>query len=153
MSKKLLESVERHSISDFLLDEEASIPKGRLLTIGSLMVVLACVLGVQDVFAGHRSHSSHSSHSSGSGGHSSHSSGGYGHGSHSSHVSHSSHSSSSGLHSSHASGGGYGHSSHANGYNYHSNVAPDSGGQSGSAPLPPDMPKVPQILPDTIPPE
>ncbi len=56
-----LASVTQHSISDFLLDEEASIPKGRLFTIGSLMVVLACTLGVQDAFAWHTSHSSHSS--------------------------------------------------------------------------------------------
>ena len=152
MAKKLfneLESTKRHSISDFLLDEEANIPKGRLLTIGSLMVVLACMLGIQDAFAKHESHGSHRSHSSGSGGHSSHSSGGYGHESHSSHRSHSSH-------LSHSSGGGYGHnshvsgghSSHSSGYNYHSNAAP--------APILPDVPdilKIPQILPDTISPE
>ncbi len=56
MAKKLfneIETVEHHSVSDFLLDEEASIPKGRILTIGSLMAVLACILGVQDAFAEH----------------------------------------------------------------------------------------------------
>ncbi|MBQ3450478.1 MAG: hypothetical protein IJG34_11355, partial [Synergistaceae bacterium] len=85
-----IETVTRHSISDFLLDEEASIPKGQLLAIGSLMVVLSCVLGVQDASAWHSSHSSalHSSHSNfGYPRHSSHSS-------HSSHASHASHSNS-----------------------------------------------------------
>ena len=96
MAKKLFNEtpdVKRHSISDFLFDEEASIPQGRLFTIGSLMIVLACTLGVQDAFAWHTSHSSHGSHGShGSGGgygHSSHLSGSM-HGSHSSHSSHSS---------------------------------------------------------------
>ena len=64
MAKKFfneLPNVTKHSISDFLLDEEVSIPKGKLFTIGSLMVVLACTLGVQDAFGWHTSHSSHSS--------------------------------------------------------------------------------------------
>ena len=83
MAKKLfneLESVTHHSISDFLLDEEASIPKGQLLAIGSLMVVLACTLGVQDALAWHNNYlyPNHSSHAS--------------HASHSSHASHASHS-------------------------------------------------------------
>ena len=134
MAKKLfneIETVEHHSISDFLLDEEASIPKGRILTIGSLMTVLACILGVQDAFA---RHGSHSSHGSGSGGHSSHSSGGYGH-------------------SSHASAG---HSNHSSSYNYHSNVAPSPAKPPAITSVLPDTPdtlKIPQILPGTIPPE
>ncbi len=85
MAKKLfneVKSVSSHSISDFLLNEEASIPKGQLLAIGSLMVVLSCVLGVQDASAWHSSHSNwgypnHSSHSS--------------HSSHASHASHANH--------------------------------------------------------------
>ena len=72
MAKKLfneLEAVSSHYISDFLFDEEASIPKGQRLGIGSLMVVLSCVLGVQDASAWHSSHNNwdyprHSSHSS-----------------------------------------------------------------------------------------
>lgn len=68
--------VAQHSISDFLFDEEASIPKGRLMAIGTLMVILAFAIAADDAFAGHRSHSSHKSHSS--------------HRSHSSHSSHSS---------------------------------------------------------------
>ena len=83
MAKKLFDevkSVSNHSISDFLFDEEASIPKGQLLAIGSLMVVLSCVLGVQDASAWHSSHSNymHPNHSS--------------HSSHASHASHASHS-------------------------------------------------------------
>ena len=126
MTQKLFnefETVKHHSVSDFLLDEEANIPKGRLLSIGSLTIVLACVLGVQDAFAGHRSHSSHSSHSS-------HRSGVR----HSSHISHTSHSS--------------GHYSHSSSYNYHSNVAP---APSIPTPILPSTLKTPQTLPDTIP--
>ncbi len=91
MAKKLfneLDTVTHHSIQDFLLDEEANIPRERLLIVGSVMVLLACVLSAQDAFAGHRSHSSHRSH--------------YSHRSHSSHrsgVRHSSHSSSYHYHS------------------------------------------------------
>ena len=74
-----IESVNNHSISDFLFDEEASIPKSQLLVVGSLMVVLSCVLGIQDASAWHSSHSNymHPNHSS--------------HSSHASHASHASH--------------------------------------------------------------
>ena len=88
MAKKLfneLEIVTQHSISDFLFNEEASIPKGRLLAIGSLTVVLSVMLGLQDASAWHSSHSNY--------GHSSHFSSYPKHSSHSSHASHSSHSS------------------------------------------------------------
>ena len=72
MSRKLfneLENVKQHSISDFLFDEEASIPRGKLLSVGSLMVVLTVTLGIQDASAYHSSHSNyfypnHSSHAS-----------------------------------------------------------------------------------------
>jgi hypothetical protein len=74
----------RQSITEFLYDEEASIPRGRLLMVGSVMVVLAVLMNIQDAFAGHGSHVSHGSHDS--------------HVSHVSHVSHSSHSN----HSNHA---------------------------------------------------
>ena len=127
MAKKLFnefKTVTDHSISDFLLDEEASIPKGRLLTIGSIMIVLAVVLGVQDAFAGHRSHRSHSSHRSGS----------Y----HRSHVSHTSHS--SGSHSSHSS------STYKPGVTSGVSAEP-----SVSLPVSPETLKIPQVLPDTIP--
>jgi activator of HSP90 ATPase len=87
------------SVETYLFDEEGSIPRSKLVHVGSMVLLLGMVLGL-DAFAKHSSHSSHqshSSHSSGSGGHVSHVS-------HSSHVSgsHSSHSSSS--HSSHSSG-------------------------------------------------
>ena len=79
MAKKLfdeLTTVKNHSISDFLFDEEASIPEGRLFAIGSLIIVLTCTLGVHEAIAWHTSHSSHSSHGSGGGyGHFSHTSG------------------------------------------------------------------------------
>ena len=130
MAKKLfneLETVTQHSISDFLLDEEASIPKGRLLAIGSLTVVLAVILGVQDALAGHRSHRSHSSHRSGAW-----------------HASHRSHTSarggtSHGSHSSHSSGG------------YHSNATPRPTTPATPDPVSPSVLKIPQTLPDTIP--
>ena len=129
MAKKIfneLSIVTEHSISDFLLDEEASIPKGRLLTIGSLMIVLAVVLGVQDAFAGHRSHRSHSSHRSGA----------Y----HRSHVSHISHTSA--RHSS--------HSSHSSNFYYNSKtVTPPK--SLPAAPASPNNFKIPQVMPDTIP--
>ena len=78
-------------ISDFLYEEEGNISRGKILTIGSLMLV-AGILFSNYVFAAHRSHSSHSSHSS-------HRSGS---GSHYSHQSHQSHTSSS-THTSHSS--------------------------------------------------
>ena len=59
-------------IEDFLYDEEGNIPVGKVLTIGSMILILGLLM---DAFAAHRSHSSHSSHQSGySGGHSSHTS-------------------------------------------------------------------------------
>ena len=90
-------SIKQHSITDFLFDEEASIPKSKLLIVGSLMVILAVTLGVQDALAGHRSHRSHRSSRTGHSSHYSHSS--HRSGSHSSHSNHSNHSS----HSNHAS--------------------------------------------------
>ena len=85
----------KKSITDFLYEEEGNIPRNKLLTLGS-MILLLSILYADEAFAGHRSHSSHSSH--GSHGSSSH---GSSHGSHSSHESHSSHQSVS--HSSHGS--------------------------------------------------
>ena len=85
----------KKSITDFLYEEEGNIPRNKLLTLGS-MILLLSILYADEAFAGHRSPSSHSSH--GSHGSSSH---GSSHGSHSSHESHSSHQSVS--HSSHGS--------------------------------------------------
>lgn len=86
--RDLFPKIEKN-IADFINDEEASIPRSKLLAIGS-MVFLMSVLLAQDIFAAHGSHSSHSSHKSHSS-HVSHSSGSYTR-SHSSHASHSNHS-------------------------------------------------------------
>lgn len=67
-------------IEDFLLDEEGSIPRNKVLMIGS-MVLLLNIIMTQEVFAGHYSHSSHRSHSSHSSAH---------HGNHGNHASHNS---------------------------------------------------------------
>lgn len=72
------------SISDFLYDEEGNIPRGKILAVGSIMLILS-IMFVDPALAYHGSHSSHASHAS----HESHSS----HVSHDSHDSHASHSS------------------------------------------------------------
>lgn len=74
----------KKSISSFVYDEEGSIPREKVLLIGS-MVLLMNLMITQDIFAKHYSHSSHRSHSS----HSSHSSSRHGnHGNHSNHANH-----------------------------------------------------------------
>lgn len=105
------------SVDDFLSDEEGNIPMSKVLTIGSMIMILG-ILFAEDVFAAHSSHRSHSSHSS-------HSSGGGGYG-HSSHVSHSSHQSgvSGGDYSGGVSGGSSATVAPANAS--HNNVAPDA---------------------------
>jgi len=80
-------------IQGFLSDEEGSIPRSKVLAVGSMLIVMGLLLSSCD--PDHGSHSSHRSSSHGS--HSSHSSSS--HGSHSSHSSHGSH----GSHSSHSS--------------------------------------------------
>lgn len=80
------------AITDFLNDEDGNITRNRLVTIGSLILLMS-ILSIDTVSA-HESHSSHSSHESHSStsyirdhtNHVSHSD----HGSHSSHTSHSS---------------------------------------------------------------
>ena len=109
----------KREIINFIEDEEGNITRGKMLTVGSLVVLMGLIAGI-DAYAKHSSHKSHSSHSStsyhrshvshtshkSSNSHSSHGS----HGSHSNtHGSHSSHSSHSNTHSSHGS-----HSSHSN---------------------------------------
>lgn len=66
------------SITQFLDDEEGNISRSKLLSIGSMMIIMGVLMST-DAFAAHRSHSSHSSHVSGSSSY---------HGSHVSHVSH-----------------------------------------------------------------
>ena len=104
MSEKLVPKIKK-SIEDFLYEEEGNITRNKILTVGSMMLIMGVLLATE-AFAVHSSHRSHSSHSS--------------HKSHSSHRSHSSHSSGSyhGSHSSHSNT----HSSHSS----HTNVAPHS---------------------------
>lgn len=92
----------KKNISSLIEDEEGNIPGKKLLTLGTMVVILGSILSF-DAFAGHRSHRSHSSHRShrSSNSHSSH----YSHSSHSNHSNHSSHDS----HVSHIS-----HTSHSN---------------------------------------
>lgn len=106
----------RKAVEDFMYDQEGNIPRNKILTVGSMLLILGILL-TDDAFADHRSHSSHSSHSS----HRSHSSGSGGHSSHSSHISHSSHVSSS--YSSHSSHSNAAHSN-APAHASHSNAAP-----------------------------
>lgn len=90
MNNNIFPTVKK-SITNFLYEEEANISRSKMLTLGSMMVLVGVLLINSDVFAGHRSHSSHASHGS-------HSSGSYTpstHYSHESHVSHASHVSSS----------------------------------------------------------
>lgn len=101
----------KKKIDDFLYDEEGNIPINKVMTIGSMMLILGLLMA-DDAFAAHRSHSSHQSHSS-------HSSGSYG-GGHSSHASHASHTSSYG-------GGGTDSTTSQipAAHTSHNNVAPD----------------------------
>lgn len=86
----------KHSIADLIDDEDGNITRGKLLAIGTFIVLMS-TLFCSETLAAHGSHSSHSSHSS-------HASTSY-HRSHSSHSQHGSHDS----HSSHGS-----HTSHSN---------------------------------------
>ena len=139
--------IAQHSITDFLFDEEASIPKSKLITIGSLMVILAFVLSTQDALAAHRSHSSHSSHKSHSSGasHRSH------HESHSSHSSHASHGSSTPRGNAGSSQGGS--AGENSGHVSRATITPTP--RPTPTPLPSPVPQnkidIPLLLPDTIP--
>ena len=78
----------KKAIENFINDEDGNITRGKLLTIGSMIVILGSLLSI-DVFAKHGSHSSHSSTSYIRGHSNSHSSHSNLHSSHSSHTSHS----------------------------------------------------------------
>ncbi|MDO5133839.1 MAG: His-Xaa-Ser repeat protein HxsA3, partial [Eubacteriales bacterium] len=52
----------KHSVEDFLFDEEGNIPRSKILTIGSMMIVLSMLL-TEKAFAGHRTHYTHRTHS------------------------------------------------------------------------------------------
>ncbi len=110
-------------IEDFLYEEEGNIPRSKMLTLGT-MVLLLTLFYASEAFAAHRSHTSHSSHKS----HSSHRSG--------SHSSHSSSTHSNQVHDNvvveHNSG------VHNNGT--HSNSFENSSGVDIGAPSPEDLP-------------
>ena len=98
MNNDLFPKVKK-SINDLIDDEEGNIPRSKLVVIGSTIMLMGMIMGI-DVYATHRSHSSHTSHSSTSyhRSHVSHTSARGGHGSHSN--AHSSHSSHANTHSS-----------------------------------------------------
>ena len=85
MSEKLVPKI-KNSIEDFLYEEEGNITRNKILSVGSMMLIMGVLLATE-AFAAHTSHRSHSSHSS--------------------HKSHSSHSSHSNTHSSHSNLGSY----------------------------------------------
>lgn len=125
----------RKSIEDLIADEEGSIPRTKLVKVGSMVMLMGILMGF-DICSAHSSHSSHTSHSSTS----------Y----HRSHVSHTSHSSGS-NHSSHASHSNEhsSHTSHSNTHSSHnnSNTSPShsntlSGSVPGTKEIP--VPEVPQ---------
>lgn len=108
----------KKSIQDFIDDEDGSITRSKLVTVGSMVLLMTIFAGIE-ARAAHGSHKSHSSHSSTSyvrnhGSHESHES----HSSHTSSADHSSHSStthsnhSSSTHSNHGSSVHGNHSSH-----------------------------------------
>ena len=150
MKKPSFPVVDR-SISDFLMEEEANISRKKILSVGTMLILVTLFLST-DVFAKHSSHRSHSSHSSHVSGHLS------GHQSHSSHQSHESHVSSS-YHSSHSSSVHSNHASHSSAVhsNHASHSSSDfshlSGGETSvdSGEISRDIfgSRIPQIPPDS----
>lgn len=124
------------SIKDLIEDQEGNIPSGKLLMLGSMIVILGTLLS-QEVLAAHRSHSSHRSHQS----HRSHSSGSY-HNSHSSHSSgtrtfaHTNH----GSHDSHVSH--QSHTSHSNTASHSNSLYSAEGDVQYSAPAASTVPSI-----------
>ena len=111
MEESLFPKIKK-SVTDLIHDEEGNIPRSKLVMIGSTIMLMGMMMGI-DTLAAHSSHRSHSSHYS-------HASTSY----HRSHVSHSSHTSGyhgshDNTHSSHASHD----NTHASHNNTHSNVA------------------------------
>lgn len=126
MSESLFPTIKR-SIKNLIEDEEGNIPAGKLLTIGTLVVLLSSILSI-DALALHGSHGSHGSH----GAHSSHSSTSYirshsNHASHSDHISHASHSS----HTSHSNTASHSNSNYSAAGDYWTPTAPSAGSISG----------------------
>lgn len=75
MEKALFPHIQK-SVDSFLYDEEGNIPVNKVLTIGSMLLVLGYLLN-QESFAAHSSHRSHSSHSSHKSGYGGYGGGGY----------------------------------------------------------------------------
>lgn len=145
----------KKAVTDFVYDQEGNIPRSKVLTIGSMLLVLGILL-TDDAFAGHSSHKSHSSHAS----HSSHSSGSSGyHSSHASHTSHTSGSTHSNSHSSHSSSTVYAstptptptpHSSHNNAAPSLAALNDIKSPDTGTVPTFPELPPI-ELPPDTTP--
>ncbi len=120
MNESLFPTIKR-SIENLIEDEEGNIPAGKLLTIGTFIVLLSSILQI-DAFAKHGSHSSHSSHSSTS----------YvrNHDNHASHSNHSSHAS-HGSHTSHSNTASHSNSNYSAAGDYDTPTAPSAGSIAG----------------------
>ena len=138
----------KRSIENFLYDEEGNIPRSKILTVGTMMMLLGMVY-FQNVHATHSSHSSHSSHQSGSYSDSS---------SHVSHSSHTSHQSGITTHGSHGSSshiriggpggtgnGGASGSSGSDGNGVDSSGGTIVDGNTNVTPTPPPHPQLPTV--------
>lgn len=139
----------KKSIQDFIDDEDGSITRSKLVTVGSMVLLMTIFAGIE-VRAAHGSHKSHSSHSSTSytrthGSHESHES----HSSHTSSADHSSHSSS--THSNHSSHSDHGsHSNHSNhaSHTSHANTSAHSNSlysNEGDVTYGPDVSEIPGV--------
>ena len=53
----------KHTVQDFLTDEEGNISRTKMITIGSMVILMSLMMSLE-AFADHSSHSSHSSHQS-----------------------------------------------------------------------------------------
>ena len=127
----------KKSINDFINDEDGSATRSKLISVGSMVLLMTIFAGI-DAYAAHSSHKSHSSHSSTS----------YirGHVSHTSHTSHTS--SSHSNHSSHSDHGSHSnHSNHAS-HTSHSNTSSHSNSlysAEGDVTYGPDVSDIPGI--------
>lgn len=77
----------KKAVEDFLIDQEGNIPRGKVLSVGSMLLILS-ILMADEALAAHGSHKSHSSHTSHL---SSYTAVYQSHASHKSHTSHRSH--------------------------------------------------------------
>ena len=117
----------KKKIESFMYEEDGNITRNKILTVGSMILIMGFVM-YSDIFAAHSSHRSHSSHSSSKSSSANHSS----------HTSHSSHSSSK---------GGSGYASHSSSSSHSSAGSYTYGGSSGSVSATPAVPAVPPTPP------